>query len=381
MTLITKNRELQKICTELNKVEYITVDTEFLREKFYYPKLCLIQVADENNAYAVDPLSRNLSLEPLFEVLSNKKVTKVFHSARQDIEIIYNLSQKMPTPLFDTQIAAMVCGFGESASYASLVEQISGHELDKSSRFTDWSHRPLSERQLKYSLSDVTYLRDIYKKLKVMLIENNRMDWVKEEMHNLLNPQNYTIDPEEVWKKIRARGNSRRFFGAVKELAKWRELMAMQLNKPRNQILRDPILLEIAANLPTNMDDLKIIRGAGKVIASYAEEIIGLMKEVSDLPDNKLPPLKKSSVSKLYDKALFDLLKVLLKMKSQEHKVAEKLVASSDDLIEIITSNNPETYAVKGWRYEIFGKYAIELKKGKLALSANNGKMLLIEID
>lgn len=381
MTLVTDTETLAGICEELHKAEYITVDTEFLRDKFYYPKLCLIQVAWEGGQCAVDPLAKGIDLAPLFEVFSNEKVVKAFHSARQDIEIILGLSGKVPKPLFDTQVAAMVCGFGDSVSYATLVEKIVGEVLDKSSRFTDWSRRPLSEKQFNYSLSDVTYLRDVYKKLKTMLEENNRMAWLGEEMSDLTNPENYIIDPDEVWKRIKARGNSRRFFGVVQALAKWRELTARELNRPRNFILRDQPLLEIAAHVPKTITELKKIREIGKVATSRGEDLLALLEVATNLPEDQLPPLKKKSKRpERYDKAMAELLKVLLKMKCEEHNVAERLVADSSEIVEIAHSDNPEIPAMHGWRYEVFGKYAVDLKQGKIGLTAKGGKMQIVEL-
>lgn len=381
MTLVTDTETLKGICETLHNAEYITVDTEFMRDKYYYPKLCLIQVAWEGGECAVDPLAKKIDLTPLFEVFANEKVVKAFHSARQDIEIILGLSGKVPTPLFDTQVAAMVCGFGDSVSYATLVEKIAGEVIDKSSRFTDWSRRPLSEKQFNYSLSDVTFLRDVYKKLKSSLEENNRMAWLAEEMGDLTNPENYVIDPDEAWKRIKARGNSRRFFGMVQALAKWRELTARELNRPRNFILRDQPLLEIAAQVPKTIEELKKIREIGKTATSRGEEILALLEAATQLPDDQLPPLKKKTKRpEHYDKAMAELLKVLLKMKCDEHNVAERLVADSSDIVEIAHSKSPEVPAMSGWRYEIFGKYADDLKQGKIGLTAKSGKMQLVEL-
>ena len=316
MTLVTDTKTLKEICKPLHKTEYITVDTEFMRDKFYYPKLCLIQVAWEGGECAVDPLAEDMDLKPLFEVFANEKVVKAFHSARQDIEIILGLSGHVPYPLFDTQVAAMVCGFGDSVSYATLVEKIVGVDIDKSSRFTDWSRRPLSEKQFLYSLSDVTYLRDVYKKLKATLEENNRMEWLGEEMEGLTNPANYIINPDEIWTRIKARGNSRRFFGILRELAKWREMTARKLNLPRNFVLRDQPLLEIAAHTPKTAAELKKIRELGKVASTHAAEILEVLEHAAKLPEEELPPHKKrSKKSDNYDRAMAELLKVLLKMK------------------------------------------------------------------
>lgn len=381
MTLVTDTRTLQDICETLHKCEYITVDTEFMRDRFYYPKLCLLQVAWEDGACAIDPLAHDIDLGPIFAVFANENVMKIFHSARQDIEIILELSGKVPTPMFDTQVAAMVCGFGDSASYATLVEKIAGVNLDKSSRFTDWSRRPLSEAQFVYSLSDVTYLRDVYKKLKDMLQKNHRQNWLDEEMDYLTDPANYIINPDEIWKRIKARGNSRRFFGVLKELAKWRELTARKLNMPRNFILRDPPLLEMAAHVPKTLEDLRRIRDIGKISTAQGEELLAILQEALQIPEAELPPLQKTKAKpETYDKAMAELLKVLLKMKCDEHNVAERLVADSDDIITIVCNDNTESNVMKGWRYEIFGKYVEDLKSGKIALTAKEGKMRIVEL-
>jgi ribonuclease D len=381
MTLVTDTGTLREICAKLQMAEYITVDTEFMRDKSYYSKLCLIQVAWEGGEYAIDPLAENMDLTPLFEVFSNEAVVKIFHSARQDIEIILELSGNVPTPLFDTQVAAMVCGFGDSAGYALLVEKIVGIDIDKSSRFTDWSRRPLSDKQLDYAISDVTYLRDVYKKLKSMLEENNRLEWLTDEMEGLTNPENYNIDPDEIWKRIKARGNSRRFFGILKELAKWRELTARKLNIPRNFVLRDQPLLEIASHVPKTLVELKKIREIGNIAVNNSKEVLELLEEAAQIPEDQLPPLKKrTKKNENYDKAIAELLKVLLKMKCEEHNVAERLIADSADIVEISSSNNPDVKAITGWRYDIFGKYAMDLKNGKIGLTAEGGKMKIVEL-
>ena len=381
MTLITDTKALKSVCKPLHNSDYITIDTEFMRDKFYYPKLCLVQIAWEGGECAVDPLAEGIDLKPLFNLFNNEKVVKVFHSARQDIEIILGLSGKVPYPLFDTQVAAMVCGFGDSVSYAVLVDKIAGQSIDKSSRFTDWSRRPLSEKQQLYALSDVTYLRDVYKELKATLEKNKRMQWLAEEMEGLTNPSNYTVDPDEVWKKIKARGNSRRFFAAIKELAKWRELAAQELNRPRNFVLRDQPLLEIAAHMPKTKTELRKVREISKVANTRAGEIMELLEKAATMPEEDLPPLvKRSKRPGNYDKALYELLKVLLKKKCAEHNVAERLVADSSDLVQIVQSDGKEAHAMHGWRYEVFGKYAVELKKGKIALSAKDGAIKIVKL-
>lgn len=381
MQLVTDTKTLKSICNSLAKQPFIAIDTEFSREKYYYPKLCLIQIAWDGGQCAIDPLHPDVSLDPLFSVFNNKKVTKVFHSARQDIEIIISLSGKVPVPLFDTQVAAMVCGFGESVSYATLVEKFLKIDVDKSSRFTDWSKRPLSDRQLNYALSDVTHLRDFYPLLNKMLQDSNRDSWLDEEMADLTNSENYVTKPEEAWQRIKAKGNSRAFFGTVKELAKWREITAMNLNIPRQFVLRDMTLLEIAAQKPTNLSEIKTIREITKTAISMADEILAAIKLSDDIAQDDLPPLKnKARKSDSYNKPLIELLKVLLKMKCREHNVAEKLVASTEEIELLASEDSPEIKASKGWRYDVFGKYAMHLKNGEIALTVRSGQMEIVKL-
>lgn len=379
MILITDTKQLVEQCTSLEKEGYITVDTEFLRDKFYYPKLCLVQVASENTEFAIDPLAEEIDLTALFEIFANDNIVKVFHSARQDIEIILNLSGKVPSPLFDTQIAAMVCGFGASASYATLVSQICNQNLDKSSRFTDWSRRPLSEKQLSYAISDVTYLRDIYKSLRQNLKENKRESWLDEEMESLTNPDNYVTDPEKAWEKLKQRGTSRRFMGIAKEIAKWRELKAQELNRPKTFILKDTVLLEVAAIAPQTPSELKKIRGVGSLRKSEEIELVEAVERGRNVPDDQLPK-KIQKKGKDVSQALVDMLKILLKAKCEELKIAEKILASSDDINKIASGKITENPVFKGWRNEVFGRYAKLLLDGKIVLAVEDGNVMIKEI-
>ena len=376
MTLVTDTLQLKALCEEIKDHKYITVDTEFLRDTTYYPKLCLVQIASETNYFAVDPLAKSIDLSPLFEIFSNENIVKVFHSARQDIEVLLKLSGSIPTPLFDTQVAAMVCGFGESISYAKLVKEFTNMDIDKSSRFTDWSTRPLTDRQLDYALSDVIHLKEVYKQLCLLLEKNKRSSWLQEELEILTNPNTYYIDPENIWKKLKPKGASRRFLGVIKEIAKWRELKAQSLDKPRGHIIKDPTLLEIAANQPTALQDLKKIRGFASLKAADESKIIEIINKVMTIPEFQLP----KADSNRYDKAnvaLIKLLKVLLQAKCEEYRVAEKLIACSDDLQNLVLSKKQEGPLAKGWRYEIFGKDAYALKEGKISLSVKNGNIFI----
>lgn len=385
MTVITDNAQLKELCQELAHASFVTVDTEFLRDKYYYPKLCLIQIAaPEGEAYGVDPLAAGMDLSPLFELFQNASVVKVFHSAKQDIEIILQLSGNVPDPLFDTQVAGMVCGFGESASYATLVEKLAGgKKLDKSSRFTDWSQRPLSEKQISYALSDVTYLREVYLRLKDMLEKRNRAHWVTEEMATLLNPSTYQTDPEVVWQKIRTRSHTKPFLYMVKELAKWRELKAQKLNVPRTHLMKDPILLQLAASAPKTYPELSKVRGIGRVAEkSLAAEVLETIDRVLATPKAEIPAFPKGEVrvdTSKY-KAILDLLRVLLKSRAGDNEVAEKLLASSDDLALLAAGRGEDLPCMKGWRYDVFGRDAEELLQGHLGLGVKKGKICLIEM-
>lgn len=284
----------------------------------------------------------------------------------------------MPKPLFDTQVAAMVCGFGASASYATLALELANANIDKSSRFTDWSRRPLSDKQLSYAISDVTHLRSIYKKLQMSLAENNRASWLEEEMANLMNPDLYKVDPENIWKKLKPKGGSRRFLGILRELAKWRELKAQQLDRPRGHIINDASLLEVAAVAPIDVTHLNSIRGLGSLKKSHELEIIEIIANANLIPEDELPFLKKLKKSEKPNESLMELLKVLLKARCEEFKVAEKLVATSEELSRLATSKEPEGIISKGWRFDVFGKYAYALKNGDISLSVKNGKIQII---
>lgn len=381
--LVTTTEVLEKHCQAIEKAQYITVDTEFLREKTYYPQLCLIQVAGPESDFAVDTLAPGIDLKPLFKLFNNKNILKVFHSARQDLEIIYKLTKKIPHPLFDTQVAAMVCGFGEAASYETLVRKLAEAEVDKSARFTDWSHRPLTEKQVRYALSDVTYLRTVYEKLVERLDETGRSHWLKEEMEVLTDPATYSALPEEVWQKIRLRGGkSVKFIKRVQGLAKWREEAAQTRDLPRNHVLKEQILLEIAASAPKTIDALSNIRGFSKKMAesAWGKEILDIIHHVDAIPAEELEkdPVERPKAVK--NSSVAELLKVLLRIQADEHDVAAKLIADSDDITIIASEKKPDVPAMHGWRYEVFGQYAIALKEGKIALTAHGNKMKMVEL-
>ena len=373
MNIIKTTSELSKFCTYASKFDYLTVDTEFLRERTYYPKLCLIQLAipsdQEANAVLVDPLDNQLDLSPLYELFLNTNVVKVFHAARQDLEIFFHDKNIIPKPLFDTQLAAMVCGFGEQVGYETLVRSICKVNLDKSSRFTDWSLRPLTNSQKDYALADVTHLRQIYEYLKSELKQNKREGWVQEELNILKNPKTYITRPDEAWKRIKTRSNSSKFLGIVSKLAEFREKYAQQNDIPRNRVFKDDALMEIASLKPKSFDELSrsrlLLRDARK--GRIASGILDSVKaaQVSNFEEvNKEVKLAKNLNG---NSALSEMLRVLLKAKSEELGVAAKLIAVSADL-DSLASGERTVPALLGWRHKIFGKDALDLCDGKVGL-------------
>lgn len=370
MRIIQNTKELQNLCAELSKERFLTIDLEFMREKTYYAKLCLIQVANPNTAAIIDPLSSDLQLESFFELLKNQKITKVFHSGRQDIEILYHLSGFVPTPLFDTQIAAEVCGFGEFASYETLVNKICGIALDKSSRLSDWSVRPLSETQLEYALSDATYLVDIYKYFCQTLKKNGRTHWIDEENAVLASPQTYTIDPYTVWQKLRHRSHNTYYLTVLRELCAWRELRAQKKNTPRQSLVKDDCLLNIAAVCPTCVEDFEQIRNISKEISrgKLGREIIDVILHCQDIPPEQYVQLSQESETPATITSLFELLKLLLKITSQSNGVVAKLIATDDDLRRFSAHRDKNNPILKGWRKELFGNQALALREGLLSI-------------
>ena len=373
MNIIKTTSELSKFCAHASKFDYLTIDTEFLRERTYYPKLCLIQLAfpsdQEDNAVLVDPLDNQLDLSPLYELFLNSNVVKVFHAARQDLEIFFHDKNIIPNPLFDTQLAAMVCGFGEQVGYETLVRSVCKVNLDKSSRFTDWSLRPLSDSQKDYALADVTHLRQIYDYLKSELKQNKREAWVQEELNILKNPETYITRPNEAWKRIKIRSNSSKFLGIVSKLAEFREKYAQQNDIPRNRVFKDDALMEIASLKPKSFDELSrsrlLLRDArkGRIASGILESVKAA--QVSNFEEvNKEVKLAKNLNG---NSALSEMLRVLLKAKSEELGVAAKLIAVSADL-DSLASGERTVPALLGWRHKVFGKDALDLCDGKVGL-------------
>ena len=381
MKLITTTDDLAAFCKPLAATEFIAVDTEFMRERTYWPKLCLAQVAGPDDAAAIDALAEGIDLAPLDELMANAKVLKVFHAARQDLEIFYLRMNKVPQPLFDTQIAAMVCGHGEAASYESLATKLAKAKIDKSSRFTDWSRRPLSERQISYALSDVTHLRVVYEKLRRQLEKSGRLSWITEEVAVLNDPATYRADPEQAWRRLKPRGASPRLLGTLKEVAAWRERTAQRIDIPRQRLLRDEQLLEIASHAPKTTEDLAMTRGLGRGFAEgwQGRELMEAIERARLVPDAELPSRDKPPEQLRAPSAVVDLLRTLLRLKAEQAGVAGRLVASADEL-DRLAAGRRDIAALKGWRREVFGGDAVDLIEGRLALSLAGDQAKLIPI-
>jgi len=382
MNLITDTAALAGFCARQQSANFVAVDTEFMRERTYWPILCLVQVAGPEEAAAIDALADGIDLAPLLALMADDRVPKVFHAARQDLEIFYKLAGNVPKPLFDTQVAAMVCGFGDSASYERLVAKLAGTALDKSSRFTDWAHRPLTERQIRYALDDVIHLRTVYERLQQKLSANGRAAWFAEEMAELVNPDIYRADPADSWRRFRLRGRAdRRFLGVLRELAAWRELAAQQRDLPRGRIMRDEAVLEIAAHTPKTIEALGRTRSLGRGVAEgrLGQEILAAVARGLANPAAPEPEAVKAEPPAGLG-PLIELLRVLLKQRCEDHEVAQKLVASADDLEAIAADDNAPVRALAGWRHEIFGKDALALKHGRLALTAGRNRIELVEL-
>ncbi len=383
MQIITESGDLKDACDRLATADYVTVDTEFLRDSTFWPKLCLVQVAGPEDVLAIDPLSNNLDLGPLFELMANHDVLKVFHAARQDIEIFYYLSKVIPEPLFDTQVAAMVCGFGDSVGYETLVGKLAYAKLDKSSRFTDWSRRPLSDRQLTYAIGDVTHLRTVYEKLTAKLDHNGRTDWLNEEMATLMNPAQYRMRPEDAWKRLKTKATNRRFLGVLTEVAAWREREAQSRDVPRRRVLKDEALTELAGHPPKSGKDLDHMRGIHKGFSNsrFAKGLLEAVAAGMAIPEEQLPQVSKTRPPPRGIGPVMDLLKVLLKMKCEEEHVAQKLVYNNSDLEHLAADDNASIPLLSGWRYELFGKDALALKHGQLAVAIEGRKIRFFTVN
>jgi ribonuclease D len=383
MKIITKTSDLKDLCERAAQETFVTLDTEFVRETTYWSQLCLIQLGLSEEAFIIDPLSKELDLRPFFELLQNSHLVKVVHSGRQDVEIFYHMSGQIPTRLFDTQIAAMVCGFGESVGYDVLVQSYAKVSLDKSSRYTHWAQRPLTEKQLDYALGDVTHLRVIYEKLYAKLVKEDRLHWLEEELAILTDPKTYEIDPYNVWKRIKVRSPKPRMLGILREIAAWREFTAQRRNMPRGRILRDETMLELAAAAPKTRDELNRMRGMVGFLSekNRGEELLALIQKGTNLPLEDCPQIKKEVASPPGSSALLEMLKLLLKIKADKYNVAAKLIATSTDLEAIARTSDPNVPALEGWRREVFGNAALALKEGKVAIGIQNNRISLISLE
>lgn len=377
LTLITSTSDLSAFCNTVSQDEFITVDTEFLRETTYYPKLCLIQIAGANASALIDPLADGLDLKPFFDLMANAEVLKVFHAASQDIEILVNMADLVPTPVFDSQIAAMVCGFGDQVGYEAIVRKLVGAQIDKSSQFTDWSRRPLTHKQLAYALSDVTHLRVVYEKLKVQIDAENRGAWLEGELAELADATNYRVDPEQSWRRIKARIQSKKQQATLMAVAAWREREAQSKNVPRGRILKDDAVAEIAIQVPQSKEALQQLRllprgsadsNIGKGILAAVSE--GLARDASEIP----APKGRGEEMSASQEAAAEVLKLALKIVSEREGIAPKLLASSADIDAIAISDSADVLAMQGWRRTVFGEIAIALKNGKATIGLEKGR-------
>jgi ribonuclease D len=380
MDLITTTADLAAACSRLAKHPVITVDTEFLRETTYYPLLCVVQMASAEEAVVVDTLAAGIDLKPFFELMANESVLKVFHAARQDIEIIWHQAGIIPHPVFDTQVAAMVLGYGDSIAYDQLVEKVTGHRPDKTHRFTDWSRRPLSKEQMHYAVSDVTHLRDVFAALDADLKKRRRSEWVSIEMEILTSPKTYDFHPERAWERLKTRVRKPKDLAVLMEVAAWREQEAQSRDVPRGRVLRDEAISDIATHAPTSLEKLAHLRSVPKGFekSKWGADIVaaverGLARDFSTLPKLEKPRNNANGA------ATVELLKVLLRMTAERHAVASKVIATVDDLEAIAADDEADVPALRGWRRELFGDAALKLKHGQLALAIERGRVVGVQ--
>src|SRR6478672_11453178 len=380
MQPITTTTNLADACARMARHPFVTVDTEFQRESTYYPKLCVAQLASTDEAVVVDALAPDIDLAPLFALMANEKVVKVFHAARQDIEICWHAAEIIPTPLVDTQVAAMVLGYGDSISYDQLVQRITGDTLDKSHRFTDWTRRPLSDAQIAYALSDVTHLRDVYLKLATDLKKRGRSNWVEAEMEVLTSPETYRADPDRAWERLKSRVRKPKELAVLMEVAAWREREAQTRDVPRGRVIKDDVIGDIAVQAPTSIERLGHLRSLPKGFerSRWGEQIIEAVKRGLARDPKTLPRLERFRAA-TNGTATVELLKVLLRMTAERHGVAAKVIATVDDLDRIAADDTADVPALPGWRRELFGEKALALKQGRLALAVDNGKVVTVD--
>jgi ribonuclease D len=377
---VTTTRDLAAACARLAHHPFVTVDTEFLRETTYYPLLCVAQIASADEAIVIDALAPGIDLAPFFELMVDERVLKVFHAARQDIEIVWHMAGRIPHPVFDSQVAAMVLGFGDSISYDQLVQRVTGDNLDKSNRFTDWSRRPLSSAQLAYAVSDVTHLRDVYLALADDLARRGRSEWVGEEMEILTSPGTYRVEPENAWQRLKTRVRKPKELAVLIEIAAWREREAQARDLPRGRVLRDEVLGDIAIQAPTSLDRLSHVRSLPKGFerSRWGADVIETVQRGLARDLKSLPPIDRQKPTSA-NGATVELMKVLLRMTSEQHGVAAKVIATVDELEQIAADDTADVAALKGWRRELFGEKALALKQGRLALSIERGRVVARE--
>jgi ribonuclease D len=380
MDLITTTSDLAAACSRLAQHKVITVDTEFLRETTYYPLLCVVQMASAEEAVVIDTLAPGIDLKPFFALMGNEAVLKVFHAARQDIEIVWHLSNTIPHPIFDTQVAAMVLGYGDSIAYDQLVERVTGHRPDKTHRFTDWSRRPLSPEQMHYAVSDVTHLRDVFAALDADLKKRGRNDWVSEEMEVLTSPRTYDFHPERAWERLKTRVRKPKELAVLMEVAAWREQEAQSRDVPRSRVLKDDAVGDIATHAPTSLERLANLRSLPKGFdrSKWGTDIVAAVQRGLARDPHTLPKIEKPRGNS-NGAATVELLKVLLRMTSERHAVASKVIATVDDLDQIAADDNADVAALHGWRRELFGEAALALKHGRLALAIEKGRVVRVD--
>lgn len=381
MDLVSSTKDLAAACERLARHPFVTVDTEFLRETTFWPKLCVVQMAGPDEAVVVDALADGIDLSPFFQLMGDERIVKVFHAARQDIEICWHRAKMIPRPIFDTQVAAMVLGHGDSVSYDQLVQRLTGSQIDKTLRFTDWSRRPLSPAQFEYAVSDVTHLRDVYLKLKADLERGNRSEWVQEEMAVLTAPATYSAEPERAWERLRARIRRPRELGILMEVAAWREREAQARDVPRQRVIKDDALAEIAQQAPKSAEDLSRLRALPKGFerSRAGEQIVEAVKAGLARDPKTLPKFTRDKPLSNGASATVELLKVLLRMTAERHGVAAKVIATVDELERIASDENADVPALKGWRRDMFGNEALKLKQGGLALAIETGRVVAVE--
>ena len=380
VNIIRDNCTLEKFCNKCIKEKVLAIDTEFIREHTYYPVLCLVQIASDSFSAVIDPLSE-IEMEPVWEILSNERILKVFHAGRQDLEIFFNITGKIPTPVYDTQIAAMFCGLGDQVSYDGLVNKFLGLTINKESQFSNWLQRPLTNKQLQYALSDVNYLIKIFPLIKKLIKETNREEWVEKEFQYITNEKIYNVNPNEVWKKIKIKNAKRKVLNILKYLAEWREIECKKRNLPRNRLIRDEILVNISQLKPSDIFSIKKIRGIPKILCDKdLNEILKIIEISRKIEPIKWPRIPKHSKKINVNKASLDLLKLLLSYCSQKSGLAEKLIADADELRLILDGQKDGLEVFRGWRHEIFGKFVNLLLEGKIAFTIKDNKIKKIEL-